>query len=210
MTIHRPAILAVAGLSLALGGCLGTQNRGLESVHQPVVDRTDLALDLQTAGYGLAGGERARLAGWFDAMQLGYGDRVLIDDGTGAGDTARAEVGGVVAGYGLLLGEGVVPSPTPVAPGTVRVVISRMRATVPGCPDWSRPGHLNADQHTSSNYGCAVNANLAAMVADPADLVRGQPGAASNDAAFSSKAIQSYRKRVPTGDSDLKSAKGGN
>ena len=47
--------------------------------------------------------------------------------------------------------------------------------------------------------------NLAAMVANPADLVRGQPGADTTDDAASLKAIDSFRKAVPTGTGGLKS-----
>ena len=60
MTTH-PLLLATLGSALLLGGCMGTQNRGLESVHQPVVSRADYALDLGTAGDGLAPGEARRL-----------------------------------------------------------------------------------------------------------------------------------------------------
>jgi pilus assembly protein CpaD len=81
----------------------------------------------------------------------------------------------------------------------VRVVISRMKATVPGCPDYSRVSQPEFESNTSSNQGCAINSNLAAMVANAADLVRGQPGADATDPTTSSKAIDSYRKAVPTG-----------
>uniref|UniRef100_UPI003B981AF8 CpaD family pilus assembly lipoprotein n=2 Tax=Pseudomonadota TaxID=1224 RepID=UPI003B981AF8 len=84
---------------------------------------------------------------------------------------AHEQVAGVVARYGLLLSTDTPVTAAPVAPGVVRVVVSRMRAGVPGCPDWSRDSSTELDQHTSSNYGCAVNANLAAMVARPEDLV---------------------------------------
>ena len=47
---------------------------------------------------------------------------------------------------------------------------------------------------TSSNYGCAVNSNLAAMIADPTDLVLGQAGSVTGDADTSSKAIKVYRR----------------
>jgi pilus assembly protein CpaD len=60
------------------------------------------------------------------------------------------------------------------------------------------------NSNTSSNYGCAVNSNLAAMVANPADLVLGRPGAETIDPATSAKAIDSYRKTPPTGASGLK------
>ena len=87
----------------------------------------------------------------------------------------------------------------------VRVVVSRMKASVPGCPDFSRVSEPEFESNTSSNYGCAVNSNLAAMVANPADLVRGQPGADATDPATSAKAIDVYRKAAPTGAGGLKS-----
>ena len=50
-----------------------------------------------------------------------------------------------------------------------------------------------------SNYGCAVNGNLAAMVANPEDLIHGRDGSGVGDAMTSTKAVQSYRKPAPTG-----------
>ena len=205
---RRSLLLAAAGAALLLGGCMGTENRGLESVHQPVVDRSDYALDLQVAGEMLARGEQARLAGWFDAMRLGYGDRVSIDDGD-EGLGARAQVGGIVAEYGLLIADAAPITAAPVTPGTVRVLVSRMQASVPGCPDWTRDASLEMSGNTSSNQGCAVNSNLAAMIANPADLVRGRTGAGALDPVLSSKAIDSYRKAAPTGAGGLKGQSAG-
>ena len=50
-----------------------------------------------------------------------------------------------------------------------------------------------------------MNSILAAMVANPTDLVRGAPGADTLDPALSSKAIDAYRKAAPTGAGGLKS-----
>lgn len=197
-------LFACAGLALATPGCMGTQNRGVESVHQPVVDRADYALDLRTSGDGLAAGEPGRLAGWFDAMRLGYGDRVSVDDPDRGAGGGRAEVGGVVADYGLLLADEPPVTTAPVAPGTVRVVVSRARASVPGCPDWSRDSSHEFASNTSSNFGCANNSNLAAMAAAPADLVRGRDSAGPTDPAVSYKAIDSYRKAPSSGAGGLK------
>ena len=184
--------------ALLVGGCAGTVNRGVESVHQPVVTRADYLLDLQLAGGGLAAGERQRLSGWLAGLRLGYGDSVAVDDAGQAGLRVRDAVAGVVGEYGLLLADVAPVSPAPVAPGTVRVVVSRMSAAVPGCPDHSRDSSVDYQQNTSSNFGCATNVNLAAMVANPQDLVRGA-GSAGTDAALSYKAIDTYRKAVPTG-----------
>ena len=198
-----PALFLPATL---LGGCMGTENRGLESVHQPVVSRADYALDLGVTGGTLAGGERQRLAGWMATMRVGYGDRVTIDDPAGDGPGARADVAEEVARYGLLLSDDAPVTPAPLTPGAIRVVVSRMRAAVPRCPDWSRDASNEFQSNTSSNYGCAVNSNLAAMVANPADLVRGTAGAETNDAAASYKAIDTYRKKAPTGAAALPAA----
>ena len=76
--VSRSTILALAFTATTLAGC--GDYRGVESAHQPVVSRSDYALDLATSGYGLAPGEDARLAGWFASMRVGYGDSISLDD----------------------------------------------------------------------------------------------------------------------------------
>ncbi len=203
----RTILIATAlAPALLLGACsTGTQNRGLESVHQPVVVRSDYAFDVHTSRNGLAPGEAQRLAGWMSSLRLGYGDRVALDDPNPSNGRVRDDVSAQLAPYGLLLSDDAPITGSPVAPGMVRVVISRMKATVPGCPDFSRVSEPEFESNTSSNQGCAVNSNLAAMVASPIDLVRGQAGADANDPATSSKAINTYRKAAPTGSAPLKS-----
>ena len=97
----------------------------------------------------------------------------------------------------------MVLTPTPVPADAVRVVVSRSSASVPSCPEWSSKYSTDFSSGTSSNYGCAVNSNLAAMVADPQDLVKGQAGSLS-DPATASKAIGVYRDAKPTGTQGLK------
>jgi pilus assembly protein CpaD len=193
------SILASLVPVLLLGGCMGTQNRGLESVHQPIVSRSDYALDLGIADGALAAGELQRLAGWMTAMRPGYGDQVAIDDPAAEGFRARADVAAVIARYGLLLSDAAPVTAAPLTPGSIRIVVSRMRATVPHCPDWSRDASNEFEANTSSDYGCATNTNLAAMIANPADLVRGAPGSRTTDTVVSYKAIDTYRKKAPTG-----------
>lgn len=197
---HLLPLLSMAALApaLMLGGCMGTENRGLESIHQPVVSRTDYLLDLATGPVGLASGESQRLAGWLASLRVGYGDRIAVDDPSGSHDVKRS-VSAAAGAYGLLLADAAPITGAPIAPGTVRVVITRMHASVPGCPDWSRNESSEFNANTSSNQGCATNSNLAAMVANPGDLVRGQVGTGINDPAASYRAIDAYRKAVPTG-----------
>jgi pilus assembly protein CpaD len=199
--IKRSTLLLAATVpALALAGCGAdsTQNRGLESVHQPIVERTDYVLDVQAGPAGLGAGESARLADWLASMRPGYGDRITVEDPTG-GARVRNQVAATVAPYGLLLAEEPPVAGPPIAPGAARIVISRMRASVPGCPDFSRYQGTEFESNTNSNHGCAINTNFAAMVANPADLVRGEPGAPVYDAAQGTKAVNIYRSATPTG-----------
>lgn len=187
-------------IALPLAGCSGgTQNRGLESVHQPVVERQNYAFDVATDGDGLAPGEQARLEGWMQSLRVGYGDRVSVDGNGGNPALIRDAVATQVARYGLLLSDDVPVTGAAIAPGTARIVVSRMHASVPHCPDWSRDVTNDFDNNTSSNQGCAVNSNLASMVANPGDLVRGEPGSGTTDPATSNRAITLYRNAAPTG-----------
>lgn len=206
---QRTPYLAALVPALLLAGCGGTVNRGLESVHQPIVSRTDYAFDVATANGRLAPGEGQRLAGWMSSLSLGYGDRVAVDDPSPYSAGVRDDVAQELARFGLLLADQAPVAPGPIAPGTARVVVSRMRAGVPGCPDHSREYVPDYDQDTSSNFGCAINTNLAAMVARPDDLVRGQPGTEMTDPAVATKAIDTYRKATPTGANGLKTESAG-
>lgn len=201
MSIARTSILL--GLALTVSACGGTKNRGLETVHQPVIQRTDYVFDVAASG-GLSSGEVQRLAGWMESLKLGYGDHVSVDASSASDtNTARDSVGALAARYGLLLDETAPVTTGEIAPGNIRIVVSRIKANVPGCPDWSRAAQPELGGHTSSNFGCASSSNLAAMVADPADLVSGRTGSPVSSTLSTSKAVKTYREAAPTGASGL-------
>lgn len=203
----RTALTAAITLSLglALSGCGGLAggNRSLDSVHQPIVERTNYTLDLTSGPGGLSLPEQRRLAGWFEAMDLRYGDRISLDDPLSSGATLAA-VESVAGKYGMLVSGEAPVTPGAVNAGTVRVVVTRSTASVPGCPDWSRKTDMSLNNATSTNYGCASNSNLAAMVADPEHLIKGAAGSGQTVVMSSTKAIDSYREAKPTGEGGLK------
>lgn len=197
-------IAAFALLTCTTLTACGTQNRSLESVHQPVVSRTDYVYDLAAPSEVLSKADDVALSGWFDSLSLRYGDRISVDTQS-FGPEARNAISTVVARYGLLV-EGTAPVTRGEVPsGSVRVIVSRMNANVPGCPDWTRPSLPNFDGHSMSNYGCATNSNLAAMIADPRDLISGRGGEVSVDGRIATKAIGTYRAMPTTGAGGLKS-----
>ena len=216
MTTKRKLAGALAlSLGVTLAGCNAPgvmNNHTLYSVKQPIVARTSYTLDVATGYDGLTIPEQQRLSGWFDAMDLRYGDRLSIEDPLASGATREA-VARIAARHGLLLSDGAPVTEGFLQPGTARVVITRSTASVPGCPDWGKRTDMNYANATSPGYGCAVNGNLAAMVANPEDLLAGQAGTGETTIMSSTKAIETYREKANTGAGELKAsstAGGGN
>ena len=205
MTQRSPSAFAAAialSLGLTLSAC-GDQpnNPSLNSVNQPVIERRNFALDLPAGADGLTIPEQQRLAGWFQTMDLRYGDRIAIDGATGT--AVREDVAALAARHGLLLSNGAPVTEGFLQPGTVRVVVTRAHAYVPGCPDWSDSYNANLGNNTTDNYGCAVNSNIAAMMADPEHLLHGVDSTGETVVMSSSKAIATYREKAPTGAAGL-------
>ena len=86
-------------------------------------------------------------------------------------------------------------APDPRAP--VLVGFDTVRAAVPQCgTSWTNLGRTGANAGYA-NFGCAVNANLAAQIADPRDIVAPrtmQPGSAARRAVV----LDRYRAGTPT------------
>ena len=205
------SLTAISVLALGLGACTSNSsgpltaanNPSLYSVHQPIVQHTNFVLDLDASGDSLSASERSRLVGWFEGIELRYGDRIYVEEARDyPSPGARGDVGRVLGEYGMLLQSGAPITNGNVAPGTVRVVASRATASVPNCPNWSEQ-QIAPSANTSANYGCAVNSNMAAMVADPNDLVRGRQGSVDSSGSTASRAVRVYRERQPTGTQPL-------
>ena len=198
----RSKLLLIA-LGSALAGCSAGSlpDQGLAASNVPVVTSADYVFDAAAPGGALAPGESDRLNGWLDGLGLGYGDAIYVD-GPYA-DTARGQVAALASRYGMAVSAGAPITAGMVQPGMVRVVVSRRRAVVPNCPNWSRPSNPDFDNRNMPNFGCGVNTDLAMQVANPEDLVHGQEGAQINDTRTASKAVIYYRSQPPSGTKGL-------
>ena len=202
----RSKFLIIA-LGSALAGCQtpngpDVRAAGLPAVNVPVVTSANYVFDAAAPGGALASGEGDRLNGWFQGLDLGYGDAVYVD---GYAPSARAQVAAIAGRYGMLVTPGAPVTAGVVAPGSVRVVVARRRAVVPNCPNWSAPSQPDWNNKSMSNYGCAVNSNLAAMIADPEDLIHGREAGGVTDTLTATRAVDMYRKKAPTGEGGLQS-----
>lgn len=186
-------LIITAALAGAVSACAAPTkpNQGMSALNVPVVAKTDYVWTAAAPGGSLSAEEAARLDGWFSGMALDYGDSIYV-----AGDYspyARRQVSEIAGRYGLLLSPGAPAAAGTVSPDTVTVVVTRKKAFVPNCPNWSEPSNPNYANASWSNYGCGVNSNFAMQVADPEDLLRGRRGPAAEDAETAAKAIIMYR-----------------
>ncbi len=205
-------LAAVSALGLAVCGCAAqprqltpANNTSVYSLHQPVVEHTNFVFDLRVEGDRVPEAELERLAAWFRSIGVRYGDRVTVDEPRGSESASvRGDLARVASDFGLLLSDGAPVTEGAVEAGTVRVVASRSSARVEGCPSWTDPG-IESPVRNSTNYGCAINSNLAAMIANPDDLVRGQDASGRDTSVTAGRAIRTYRERTPTGSQALPS-----
>jgi pilus assembly protein CpaD len=194
-------ILIALASSLAACNTPDMPDKGVSAVNVPVVTSNNYVFDASAPDGALAPGEADRLNGWFQGLGLTYGDVIYVD-GTSV-DAARGQVAAVASQYGMAVSPGAPVTAGAVQPGSVRVVVARKRASVPFCPNWSVPSQPNYDNRNMSNFGCGVNSNIAAMVADPEDLIHGREATGVGDINDATRAIQYYRSTPPSGSKGL-------
>jgi pilus assembly protein CpaD len=199
--MRSKVILIALASSLAACSTADMPDQGVAAVNVPVVTSADYVFDAAAPDGALAAGEAARLNGWFQGLGLGYGDAIYVDGPYV--DAARGQVASIAGQYGMMVSAGAPITQGAVQQGMVRVVVSRRRAEVPNCPNWSRPSEPDFHNRTISNFGCGVNSSLAAMVANPEDLIHGREGAATGDVNAAAKAILLYHSQPPSGSKGL-------
>jgi pilus assembly protein CpaD len=207
LRLPLPFIAACALIALPMTAhALPKSNRSVDSVHQPVVSHSAYTFDVQAgSGGGLTPMEAIRLNDWFVTIGLGYGDAIaVVTEGSYYSPALRDDIADVVARHGLLVAEDSSAEAGQPPVGNVRLIVRRATATVPGCPDWHKKQETDMTLGATSNFGCGVNSNWAAMVANPEDLVRGQGTDSDLRTATSNRAISTYRDKAPTGAGDLK------
>lgn len=165
-----PLSLTAVALFAALGGCAGHGDvySGLETPREIAVDR-----DLHRFEFGGLDGsveawrrDRARLVAFLAAARHLPNRSITVYLPTIMNRREEARALQLIAS---LEKQGLAPMIGELRDGTAHMAVHTVRASVPACPDYSRPG-IGHDNGPGSNFGCATLANLAAMVAEPADL----------------------------------------
>lgn len=179
----------VSSLAILLGGCL--HDRGVKSNgyliganpkerHTIMVSKKNITMKLPVSRGDFAlGDERAYLLRRFlaDYRSNGSGKlRVKAPTGTPNELAAFNVMGGVRS---IIAREGIpshvvefmpyTPNGDPEAP--IRLSFLGYSAQAPECGDWSEDLTDHKNNLAYKNFGCATQANFAAMVANPRDLI---------------------------------------
>lgn len=206
----RLPVIAI-GLSV-LGACAGvpepdTANPLASAVdrHMPTAEAAIQRLEIQVepGEAALDAGERARLNAFADDyLRYGHGALVLETPSGGpnaeaasvvAADTRRALMDAGVS-YAAIAGS------TRAEAGSAPILVSfdRFEARAPECaPLWEQDLAHQSNNQAWGSFGCATNANLAALVEDPADLLRPRDETA-RDSARRDAVMDAYRRGAAT------------
>ena len=206
----RPVLAAAAMLALAgCGGFNGPEQAQYapETVHPITVKKDTATLKLDAAmdlGY-LNDRQKAQIALFAQAYnERGHGPMIVsVPDKSmnkGAASDFLSEVSRTLADQGVG-GDAVVYKPYQVAAdqtsAPVVMTFTRYKAIASPCGDWSMDYAYNPKNLNPPNFGCATQNNLAAIIADPADLVHPRTMDPA-DAERRSVVLEKYRKGETT------------
>jgi pilus assembly protein CpaD len=180
---HLFRILAV-GSVLVAGSCSATNDGNTISedgaLNHPIAvepSYRDLKVQYMGGAEGMAAADVAK----FDAFVADYrvhGNGSLgISVPSGAGSRAAISFFGERAALSGISRDKILVTTREAGNSDPRVDVSYIAYTAhtQACGDWSDDESFTMENHTSKNFGCAVQQNIAAMVADPRDLLG--PGA---------------------------------
>jgi pilus assembly protein CpaD len=210
--------LMMAGLlgasALALAGCASDPKSPAVTARSPTdlyplqARETPDQIALALHPDGLSPAQVQALAG----LAQRRGERpdavIVLKTPKGAVDAATADAVASLARR-VLLAQGVpaalIRQESYAAPGDASAPLlagyARLEASVPKCGlDWDNLTSTE-DNRVQSNFGCATTANMAAMIADPADLAHPRAEDAP-DAERREEILDRYRKGATTASDD--------
>jgi pilus assembly protein CpaD len=172
----KPYPLAIVFLALAACRPAATEWTDREAPKYLRLDNAAVSVNVRFAAGSaqLLPADAARLRGMAVTGAILPSDRVAVAVGGGPG-LAEARRDAISA---ALLPYGIVTSPSALAGVSTNhavVEVGRYLVTLPPCPNWSKAPGTDFTNSYPSNWACATQTNLGQMVANPSDLVAGQP-----------------------------------
>jgi len=199
MPLALAAGLAACASAPPREGAVAKPVTPLDQYRAQVTPRPEEVL-LAIHAQGVSGPQADALAGLVAGWRAADGGAIRIQAPTSGVDSAAAyRMGESVRAF--LISQGAPPAAiqvvgydaTGAAPAPMIVGYLRYEAQVPDCGESWDNLSSSWNNQVSANFGCAVTANLAAQIANPADLV-GPRAMDAPDAARRADVLAKYRE----------------
>lgn len=209
--------LVLAALSVSLlAGCakrdsitVGAVPDDYRTNHPIVISEREQVMDIPVGASALrmSRGQRDVVAGFLAGYEVETGApmRILVPVNSvnaAAASMIAGEVEDLARAHGVHQGNILVQSyqvSVPEAAAPIRVTYYAMRASTGPCGRWPEDMLAHHDNKHWANFGCSYQNNLAAQIANPADLI-GPRKPTSVDPENRSAAIDEYKNREVTPD----------
>lgn len=206
---------ALAALAMLSAGCSTTsvtevdpRDYDYRERHPIMLSEEPEILDMRVGmnGPALSPEIETAIRDYVDGYRSAGTGNITIQVPTGSANEIAAGKTGRAVHYALVRA-GVPQSRIAVAPydtgdhskvASLRLSYLRVKAVTPRCGIWPETEPNDFSNTALYNHGCSSQQNLAAMVANPADLVRPQPMSPANGARRSA-VIKTYETNGNTG-----------
>lgn len=196
----------IAAASIALAGCAGAVNGAQQAF--TVAEEHPISVDVQTitmtvaadgVSGGLSGVDAARVRAFAEAyMRDGQGD-IAVTTPSGGSDGRDAELRQALYDAGVPWASMAAAAYRNGAAASRDIILSYTKyvATPSACGVWADERERDYRNIRSANFGCATQNNLAAMIANPRDLVEAAEMSAP-DSAFRIRGVNAFRQGEST------------
>jgi pilus assembly protein CpaD len=167
--------------------------------HPILVQPSSQSLKVNVSPAGVAPADMVHLTAFVSDYQAHGNGKIAISAPAGAlANVEVAQIADRINAMGVSRDQILVAN-RDAAPGDGQVELNYVsyQANTAPCGDWSEDLAYTMDNKTASNLGCAVQHNIAAMVADPRDLTGPRPMGGA-DADRRATVITNYEKGAPT------------
>jgi len=211
---------SLVAAALALGGCanhssqhftVGSTTDNYKTRHPIIIDEKEHTHDVPVASdaFDLPLSHASAVEGFADRFLTSANGRILVMVPKGSSNQRAArriadKVVRTLEKRGIPAHRVQMVSYDAHAHGAtapVRLSYSAIKASVEGCGKWKKDLTSSSENKNYHNFGCATQNNLAAMIANPADLL-GPRGMSSVDAARRGNVIEGYRSGESTPTTD--------
>ena len=180
--LHSATLTGTLLLAMALSGCISRDALMADEAYQPyngsdqypiTVAKGPVMLEVSTNNGTLQADQINAVQGFLHQATSAGITPITLARPSGGGNSTRVagEIASLMAGQGIQRQQVVFATYDAPANAPIKLSYISTYAKTKACGDWDRDITDTSQNTVGPNHGCAVQANIAAMIADPETLV---------------------------------------